>query len=183
MSILDQTKAKMTDALEHLKNELKSIRTGRANPSMLDNVSVDVYGSQMRIKELASVTAPEPRQLLITPFDHTNKNAIAKGIEKANIGIMPMVDGNVVRIKIPPMDDAMRKEMIKLCAKKCEEAKVVIRTDRRHANDTIRKQKTDGLMAEDEMKKLEKLIQELTDKFCKEADDTAAKKEKEVSTI
>jgi ribosome recycling factor len=183
MSILDQTKAKMTDAIEHLKNELKSIRTGRANPSMLDQVSVEVYGSQMRIKELASVTAPEPRQLLITPFDHSNKGAIAKGIEKANIGVMPIVDGNVVRIKIPPMDDAMRKEMIKLCAKKCEEAKVVIRNDRRHANDAIKKQKVDGLMAEDEMKKLEKLIQELTDKFCKEADDTAAKKEKEVSTI
>lgn len=183
MSILDQTKTKMVDAIEHLKNELKSIRTGRANPAMLDQVSVEVYGSQMRLKELASVTAPEPRQLLITPFDHTNKNAIAKGIEKANIGVMPIIDGNVVRLKIPPMDEAKRKEMIQICMKKCEEAKVGIRNERRHANDTIRKQKGNGLMAEDEMKKLEKLIQELTDKFCKEADDTAAKKEKEVSTI
>lgn len=183
MSIQDETKAKMTAAIEHLKNELKSIRTGRANPGMLDQVLVDVYGSQMRIKELASVTTPEPRQLLITPFDHSNKGPIAKGIEKANIGVMPIIDGNVVRIKIPPMDEAMRKEMIKLCAKKCEEAKVHIRNERRHANDLIKRQKNEGILAEDEMKKLEKMTQELTDKFCKEADDTAAKKEKEVSTI
>lgn len=183
MSILDQTKSKMTDAIEHLKNELKSIRTGRANPAMLDQIFVEVYGSMMRIKELASVTSPEPRQLLITPFDHTNKGHISKAIEKANLGVMPIVDGNVVRIKIPPMDDAMRKEMIKLCSKKCEEAKVGIRNERRHANDTLKRQKNDGHMAEDEVKKLEKTIQELTDKFCKEADDITAKKEKEVSTI
>jgi ribosome recycling factor len=183
MSILDQTKKKMLDALEHLKNDLKSIRTGRANPAMLDQISIEVYGSQMRMKELATVTAPEPRQLLITPFDHTNKGAIAKAIEKANIGVMPIVDGNIVRIKIPPMDESMRKEMIKLCSKKCEEAKVGIRNERRHSNDLIRKQKSEGLLAEDEMKKLEKLIQELTDKSCKEADDISAKKEKEVSTI
>ncbi len=183
MSITDQTKSKMTDALEHLKQELKSIRTGRANPGMLDHVTADVYGTQMRIKDMASITIPEPRQLLITPFDHTNKAAIAKGIEKANIGVMPIVDGNVVRLKIPPMDENLRKEMIKLCAKRCEEAKISIRNERRHANDTVKKQKNDGLIAEDEMKKLEKIIQDLTDKFCKEADEITAKKEKEVSTI
>jgi ribosome recycling factor len=183
MSISDQTKSKMTDALEHLKQELKSIRTGRANPAMLDHVSVDVYGTQMRIKDMASITIPEPRQLLVTPFDNNNKAAIAKAIEKANIGIMPIVDGNVVRLKIPAMDEALRKEMMKLCSKRCEEAKVSIRNERRHSNDAIRKQKADGIMAEDEMKKLEKIIQDLTDKFCKEADEIAAKKEKEVSTI
>ena len=183
MSIVDQTKAKMLAALEHLKNELKSIRTGSANTSMLDNVSVEIYGSQMRIKELASVTTPEPRQLQITPFDANTKGAIAKAIEKANLGYMPMVDGNLVRIKIPPMDEAMRKEMIKLCAKRAEEAKVSIRNERRHGNETIKKQKSDGHIAEDEMKKLEKVIQELTDKYCKEADELAQKKEKEVSTI
>ena len=130
--IIEQTKAKMLAALEHLKNELKSIRTGRANPAMLDHIMVEVYGTNMRIKELGSITSPEPRQLLITPFDHTNKGPIAKAIEKANLGVMPIVDGNVVRIKIPQMDEAVRKEMIKLCAKRAEEAKVSIRNERRH---------------------------------------------------
>jgi ribosome recycling factor len=183
MSILDQTKAKMLAAIEHLKNELKSIRTSRANPAMLDQIMVDVYGSPMRVKDIASITSPEPRQLLITPFDTNNKGAISKAIERANLGFMPMVDGNVVRIKIPPMDESMRKEMIKMCGKKCEEAKVSIRNERRHSNELAKKQKSDGLIAEDEMKKLEKLIQEMTDKFCKEAEDLAQKKEKEVSTI
>ncbi len=183
MDILDQTKAKMASALEHLTHELKSIRTGRANPGMLDHVTVEVYGSPMRIKELASITSPEPRQLLITPFDRTNTGAIGKAIEKANLGFMPIVDGNAVRIKIPSMDDNMRKEMIKLCYKRLEESKVIIRNIRRDANELVRKQKADGTLPEDMMKKLEKNIQDLTDKSCKDADDIAAKKEKEISTI
>jgi ribosome recycling factor len=183
MSVSDETKTKMTDALEHLKNELKGIRTGRANTAMLDHITVDVYGTQMRIKDIASVTSPEPRQIVITPFDASNKGSISKAIEKANLGVTPMVDGNVVRIKIPQMDENARKEMIKLCAKRCEEAKVSIRNERRHSNEIIRKQKSEGILAEDEKNKLEKHIQELTDKFCKEADEITAKKEKEVGTI
>jgi len=183
MSISDQTKAKMITALEHLKQELQSIRTGRANTGMLDGVTVEVYGSSMRLKDIASVTAPESRQLLVTPFDASNTNAIGKGIERANLGVMPIVDGNVVRIKIPSMDDSMRKEMIKLCHKRREEAKVSIRNIRREGNDHARKLKTDGEMAEDILKKTEKTIQDLTDKFCKDADDLSDKKEKEISTI
>ncbi|MBA3816644.1 MAG: ribosome recycling factor [Parachlamydiaceae bacterium] len=183
MDILGQTKEKMLAALEHLKNELKSIRTGRANPSMLDSVFVEIYGALMRIKDAAAINAPEARQLLITPFDSQNTNAIGKAIEKANIGLMPIVDGNTVRLKIPQMDDNVRKEMIKLCHKRCEEAKVSIRNIRRDSNEHARKMKADGNLAEDQMKKLEKNIQDLTDKSCKEADDISAKKEKEVSTI
>lgn len=183
MSVADQTKTKMMAAIEHLKNELKAIRTGRANTAMLDSVSVEIYGSQMRLKEIASITAPEARMLLVTPFDPTNTNAIGKGIERANLGINPIVDGNVVRLKIPPMDDNMRKEMVKLCHKRREEAKVSIRNIRREGNDHARKMKNDGEMAEDVLKKTEKNIQDLTDKFCKEADDLAEKKEKEISTI
>jgi ribosome recycling factor len=182
MDIIEQTKAKMKAALEHLMNELKNIRTGRANPGMLDSVFVDIYGALTPIKNVATINAPEPRMLLITPFDK-NAGAIGKAIEKANIGLLPIVDGNVVRVRIPQMDDNVRKEMIKLCHKRCEEAKVSIRTVRRDSNEVARKQKTDGTIAEDLMKKLEKNIQDLTDKFCKEADDIASKKEKEVSTI
>lgn len=183
MDILEQTKTKMIAALEHLKNELKSIRTGRANPSMVEAVMVDVYGSPMRLKEIANITAPEPRQLLITPFDRSNVAAISKGIERANLGVMPIVDGHVVRIKIAQMDQSMRNEMIKICQRKREEAKVSIRNIRRDSNEVVRKQKSAGDIAEDLMKKWEKKIQELTDSYCKEADEIVERKEKEVATI
>ena len=183
MSILDQTKNKMTAAMEHLKDELKSLRTGRANPAMLDHISFEMYDTKMRVKEVASITCPEPRQLLITPFDSTTKGAIAKAIEVANLGFMPIVDGNVIRLKIPPMDEALRKQMCKECQKRAEEAKVGVRNIRRDANEAARKQKADGIIGEDEMKKQEKLIQEMTDKYCKEADEIARKKESEISTI
>jgi ribosome recycling factor len=183
MSDVEQAKAKMTAAIEHLKNELKNIRTGRANPSMLDGVQVEVYGTMMRLKDLASVSAPEPRMLLITPFDSHNAASVAKAIEKANLGVQPIHDGNVVRIKIPQMDESMRKEMVKLTHKRREEAKVSIRNIRRDANEAVKKQKNDGHIPEDLLKKLEKNVQELTDKFCKEADEIAERKEKEVTTI
>jgi len=183
MSILEQTKSKMAAAIEHYKNDLKNIRTGRANPGMVEHVMVDVYGSMMRLKDVASITVPESRQLLITPFDPKNSSAIGKSIEKANIGFMPIVDGNVVRIKIPPMTEELRKKMAKICHEEREKAKISIRNIRREANEAVRKQKVDGEIAEDIMKKHEKSIQELTDKSCKEADDLSDKKEKEIATI
>lgn len=183
MSILEQTKAKMTTAIEHLKNDLKNIRTGRANPGMVEHVMVEVYGSMMRLKDIASISVPEARQLLITPFDPQNASVVGKSIEKANIGFMPIVDGHSVRIKIPPMTEELRKKMAKICHEEREKTKVSIRNIRRDANELVRKQKADGEIAEDIMKKLEKGIQELTDKFCKEADDLSEKKEKEISTI
>ena len=183
MSIMDQTKKKMTTAIEHYKEELKGIRTSRANPGMLDGVMVEVYGSAMRLKDVASVTAPEARMILVSPFDPSTTSAIGKSIERANLGFMPIVDANAVRIKIPPMDESLRKEMVKLCGKRCEEAKVAIRNIRRESNDTVRKQKNEGVIAEDMEKKFEKQIQELTDKYCREADELAQKKEKEITTI
>jgi ribosome recycling factor len=183
MSILDQAKAKMTAAIEHFKNDLKNIRTGRANPGMVEHVMVEAYGSSMRLKDIASITVPESRQLLITPFDPQNASLIGKSIEKANIGFMPIVDGTTVRIKIPSMTEEIRKKMVKICHEEREKTKVSIRNIRREANDGVRKQKADGEIAEDIMKKLEKNIQELTDKFCKEVDDLSEKKEREISTI
>lgn len=183
MNILDQAKSKMAAALEHLKNELKSIRTNRANASMLDGIFVEVYGSTMRIKEVANVTTPEARLIHITPFDPSTTNAIGKSIEKANLGFMPIVDGNAIRIKIPQMDENSRKEMVKQCHKRKEEAKISIRNIRRECNEAAKKQKIDGNITEDVLKKLEKTVQELTDKSCKDADELAEKKEKEVTTI
>lgn len=183
MDTIEQTKAKMQTAIEHLKNELKSIRTGRANPGMVDSISIEVYGSHMRVKDLASISCPEPKQLLIAPFDPKNAALISKAIEKANIGIMPILDGNSVRLKVPPMDEAMRKEMVKICHKKKEEAKVGIRNVRRDANDHLKAKKNLGELPEDVLKKSEKQIQELTDKFCEEAEKLTKIKEDEVTHV
>lgn len=183
MKIADQTKEKMKAAIEHLKLELKSLRTGRANPAVLDQVHVDVYGSIMRLKELANVSAPEARMLLVSPFDPQTLHAINKGIEKANLNLLPVVDGHVIRIQIPPMDESTRKEMVKTAKKKSEETKVSIREIRRKQNELVRKQKADGDLTEDVMKKLEKTIQEYTDQFCRESDDVVSAKEKEIMTV
>lgn len=183
MSVTDQTKAKMQAAIEHFKQELKNLRTGRANPSILDNVTVEAYGSMMRLKELANVSAPEARQLVVSPFDPQTLHAISKGIERANLNLQPIVDGHVVRINIPPMDESTRKEMVKIGKKKAEETKVSIREIRRKGNEQVRKQKDDGDIAEDLVKKMEKTIQEYTDQFCKEVDSLMIAKEKEIMTV
>lgn len=180
---MDDTQKKMQAAVEHLKEELRGLRTGRANPGMVDKVTLEVYGAQMRLLDVASVSVPEARQLLITPYDAKNVHAIAKGIEVANLGFQPMVDGHVVRIKIPEMDASVRNEMVKTARRKCEEAKVSIRNARRDGNETLKKQKSSGEIPEDVMKKGEKTIQDYTDKFCKLADEATSQKEKEISTI
>jgi ribosome recycling factor len=183
MTVPDQTKAKMQASVEHFKGELKNLRTNRANPGILDGVMVEVYGSQMRLKELANVTTPEPRQLLISPFDPQTVHAISKGIERANLNLLPIVDGHSVRINIPPMDENQRKEIVKVGKKKAEDAKIVIREIRRKNNEVVRKQKADGDITEDIVKKWEKTIQEYTDQFCKEIDSLFAAKEKEILTV
>jgi len=179
----NQVKAAMQAAIDHLKQELKSLRTGRANASMLDKVHVEVHGARMPIKSVASVTVPEPRQIVVTPFDYSSINAIAKGIEAANLGIQPRVDGKVVRIPIPPPDENLRKQIAKQCKDLGEKTKIVVREARRKFNELVRKQKTDGVIAEDQMKRLEKTIQDLTDRSCKEVDTVCAEKEKEIMTV
>lgn len=179
MGIADDAKKEMQAALGHLNDELKSIRSGRANPGLLDNVFVEVYGSQMRLADLGNVSAPEPRQLVVTPYDASNIGAIAKGIDRANLSVRVVAEGNVVRVTVPPMDEQMRKEMVKLCHRKCEDGKVSIRNIRRKYNDLVRKKD----IPEDELKRTEKKVQELTDDFCKQMDELSSKKEKEILTV
>ncbi len=123
MCNISQAQEKMQAAIDHLVTELKSLRTGRANPALLDNVQVEVYGTQMRLRDVASVTAPEARQLVITPSMPITYHAVAKGIDKANLGYKGVVDGKIVRINIPQMDTEMRKEMVKTSHKRCEKPK------------------------------------------------------------
>lgn len=178
-----QVKAAMQAGLDHLKQELKALRTGRANSAMLDRVMVEAYGSMVRLKEVANISVPEARQILVSPFDFNNAQAIKKGIEAANLGVTPIVDGKVVRINIPAMDEAVRKQIAKQCKELGEKAKVGMREVRRKYNEMVRKLKADGQIPEDMMKKMEKMIQDTTDRFCKEIDGATAEKEKEVMTI
>lgn len=179
MNIQKETKTKMGQAIEHLKDGLKNIRTGRANPESLDGVLVDAYGTKMKLKEVATITAPESRQLLIAPFSKDTLGSIVKGIEQANLNFNPIIDGNAVRITIPPMDEQTRKEMVKLSKQLCEKSKVNIRGIRKDSNEKAKKETE----SDDEKKRIEKEVQTLTDMFCKEADELAVKKEKEIMTI
>jgi ribosome recycling factor len=183
MSIEKQVKDAMQAAFEHLKQELKALRTGRANSAVLDKVMVEVYGSPSPLKAVANVTVPESRQIVVTPFDPSTCNAIAKSIEAANLGIHPIVDGKLIRLNVPPMDETIRKQIAKQCKELGEKAKISLREVRRKYNDQVRKQKADGLIPEDQMKRLEKLIQDQTDKFCKDVDAACAEKEKEIMTV
>lgn len=183
MDILKDTEQKMVSAIEHLKSELRTLRTGRANVGMLDRVTVEVYGAKMPLKDLSTVTTSEARQLVIAPFDRANLTPIAKAVEAANLNVRVILDGNVIRIMVPEMDESVRKEMVKIAKKKSEETKVSIRNVRRDGNELFKKQKDDGLIPEDAVKRSEKKIQELTDKFCKQADELVQQKEKEILTI
>ncbi len=184
MSEIDnQVKAAMQAVLDHLKTDLKGLRTGRANVSILDKVHVDVYGSQTPLKALANINVPEPRLIVVTPFDPSQISAIAKGIEVANLGVHPIADGKVVRVPIPPPDEALRKQIAKQCRELGEKSKVALREVRRKFNELVRKQKAEGILPEDQMKKSEKHIQDATDRFCKDVDTVCAEKEKEILTI
>ena len=181
--VVQHAKAGMIASLEHLKTELRAIRAGRASSAIIEGVSVEVYGSHMKIKEVGTITSPEPRQLLITPFDATNAGLIAKAIEKANLGIRAVLEGKLVRVFFPELDQNRRKELVNQTHKKREESKLTIRNVRRDANELLKKLKTAGELPEDDVKRLEKQIQDITDKFCKEADDVTLAKEKEIMTV
>ncbi len=181
--MIKKIEEKMRQTTEHFQTELKHLRTGKADPGMLDGILVQAYGTQMKLKELATVTSPEPRQLLITPFDAQNLGAIRKGIETSQLNIPPIVEGSTVRLQIPPMDQNMRSEMVKQAKKKGEEAKVGIRNARREGNDLLKQQKASGEIPEDRVKSTETEIQKLTDKYCKKIDEIISCKEKDIMAI
>lgn len=180
---MDECKENMVRALDHYKEELKGMRTNRPSPSMLDNVSLEVYGTPMRMRDVATVAVADGNQIVVTPFDPSTANSIAKGIEKANLNLHPAVDGNIVRVPIPPMSEERRREIVKDAREKGEKTKVTIRDVRRKANDQTKKQKVDGEITEDDLKRNEKSIQELTDKFCKQVDELFVKKEKDILAV
>ena len=174
---------KMTKTLEVFSKELSSLRTGRANVSMLDLVKVDVYGQQMPINQLASITTPEPRTINIQVWDINNVSLIDAAINKSELGLNPQIDGQLIRLPVPDLSEERRNEMKKIVKSMGEKCKVSIRNIRREANDDLKKLLKNKAISEDEVKKNEKRIQEFTDKNIKIIDDKVISKEKDIMTI
>ena len=174
---------KMEKTIRILESDYASIRAGRANPAVLDKITVDYYGTPTPIQSLAAVSVSEALILVIQPWDKSTLKAIEKAIQVSDLGINPANDGMVIRIVFPPLTEERRKDICKQIRKQGEDSKVAIRSIRRDANDTFKKQKKSSEISEDEQKTLEEDMQKLTDKFCKRIDEIASKKEKEILEI
>lgn len=175
--------AKMTKTIDSLQREYRSIRAGRANPSILDRVSVPYYDVPTPINQLAAVSVTEARTLTISPWDKTTLKAIEKAIQASDVGINPQNDGTCIRLIFPPLTEERRKELCKQISKMGEDAKVAIRSIRRDANDKLKAKKKSSELPEDTVKDLEKEIQDVTDKFCKDIDGMSQTKEQEIMSI
>lgn len=181
-SIIDEAKAKFNKAIEHLDEEMLKIRAGKANPSMLNGIMVDAYGSLTPLSGVCSITTPDARMLVLQPWDKGQIAVIEKAIMQANIGLNPQNDGQVIRISIPPLTEERRKELVKQAKAEAEKSKVVIRNIRRDHNESIKALKKDGV-SEDMIKTGEDRIQKLTDEFISKTDKTLEVKEKEIMTV
>ncbi len=181
--LMDYTKEKMEKTMGSLDREYKAIRAGRANVSVLDRVTVDYYGVPTPVQQMAAVSVPEARILMIQPWDASTLKAIEKAILTSDIGINPTNDGRVIRLNFPPLTEERRKEITKDVRKKAEDSKVALRNLRRDALDKLKAMKKDGDITEDDEKDGEKQIQNLTDKYSKKVDELSAEKEKEIMAI
>lgn len=181
--ILTVAEEKMGKSINNLISEYATVRAGRANPGVLDKVQVDYYGAPTPINQLAAVSVPEPRTLLIAPWDKGALKEIEKAILIADIGINPQNDGSTIRLQFPPMTEERRKELNKDIAKMAEECKVAVRSIRRDAIDKIKALKKSNEITEDDQKDAEKKAQDLTDKFIKEVDGLGEAKQKEIMEI
>lgn len=174
---------KMQKALDVLKNDLATVRAGRANPSILDKVMVDYYGAPTPITQLANVSAPEPRMIVIQPWEKPLLKDIERAILKSDLGLNPNNDGVVIRLNIPQLTEQRRQELVKTASKKVEDSKVAIRNVRRDGVEAVKKLEKDKLIPQDESKKAQEDLQKLTDKYVKEADNIFAAKEKEILEV
>ncbi len=181
--LIKNTEERMEKTVAVLERDYKSIRAGRANASVLDRVSVDYYGCPTPIQQMAAVSIPEPRTLVIQPWDASTLKDIEKAILTSDIGINPQNDGRVIRLSFPPLTEERRKEIVKEVKKTAEDSKVAIRNTRRDALEKLKGLKKANSITEDDEANGEKKIQNLTDKFCKEIDNLSASKEKEIMEI
>jgi len=182
-SIHQETKQRMAKSIENLKRDFSRIRTGRASPSLLDGLTVDYYGSPMPINQVATVSIPEARLIVIQPWEKTMLSPIEKAIQASDLGLNPQNDGNLIRVPIPPLNEERRKELVKNCKQISEEAKVAIRNVRRDSNEKLKKAEKDKAITQDDSKKALERIQKLTDEYIKSVDDLLALKEKEIMQV
>ncbi len=183
MAKYPEIEEKMNKRVDGFHSELKTIRAGRANAAVLDKVAIDYYGVPTPVAQVGSISSPEPRTLVIQPWDQTILKEIEKAIQKSEIGIAPQNDGKVIRLNFPPLTEERRKELVKQVKKYSEEAKVQIRNVRRDAMEDYKAKKKNSEITEDDLKGIEKDIQALTDKFVKEIEDITAAKEKEILEV
>src|SRR6476620_7520505 len=178
--ILFEAEMTMEKSVDYMVHEFSSVRTGKASPTLVENVDVEAYGSMMKLKQLALITTPEPRLLVVQPFDASTVRDIEKALKESKIGIMPMVDGKIIRLPIPALSEERRKDLVKGLKQMAEEARVRVRSARREGIDAIKKAHKDGSVTEDDLETYEKEIQKLTDGFVKKIDDAFNSKEAEV---
>jgi ribosome recycling factor len=174
---------RMKSALQALEEDLAGIRTGRASPALIEKLSIEYYGSPVPLMQLATISVPEPRQLLIKPFDATSIKDIEKAILASDLGLTPLNDGKVIRLNIPPLNEQRRVELTKLVGNRCEDSRIAIRNVRRDSIKDLRDFEKEKLISEDDLKRGEEEIQKLTDKMIEEVDSIGERKEKEIMEV
>jgi ribosome recycling factor len=182
-SSLKDADHKMEQALAHLREDLSSVRTGRASGAVLSRVTVEYYGTQVPLNQLASVNVPEPRLLVVQPFDKTSIAAIEKAIQQSDLGITPSNDGQVIRLAFPPLTEERRKDLVKQVHHRAEEGRVAVRNVRRHAKDDMEKLEREHLISEDELSRGEKELQKLTDRYVASIDEVQRHKDSELMEV
>lgn len=182
-SVLKTSEDKMKKSIDSLARELASIRTGAANSSMLDRVNVEYYGAPTPLNQLASISIPEARMLVVTPYDKSSVDSVLKAIQMADLGVNPTSDGTLIRISVPQLTEDRRKEFVKDARKEGENAKVAIRNVRRDSNDELKASEKQGNISEDELRNLTDSVQKLTDKYIAEVDTMCDAKEKDILEV
>jgi ribosome recycling factor len=181
--ILLEAEMAMEKSVDYMVHEFAAVRTGKASPALVENVDVHAYGSAMKLKQLALITTPEPRLLVVQPFDAGTVRDIEKALNESRIGITPSVDGKIIRLPIPELSEERRKDLVRSLGKMAEEARVRVRANRRTAMDEAKKLKTSGELTEDGLRDTEAEVQKLTDRFVKAIDDQLARKEAEIMKV
>ncbi len=181
--ILDETRSKMKSTMHVFEEDLQGIRGGRASTSLVDRMMIDYYGQGTELRQLATISTPEPMQILIRPYDKTAVKSIEKAILQSDLHINPNVDGDIIRLNMPPLTRERRQDLVKFLHKRMEEAKIAIRNVRRSANDDLKDFEKEGLISEDEQKHGEAEVQKLTDQFIAQIEDLGKVKEKDIMEI
>ena len=181
--LVHDTEKRMRSSIQSLEDDLAAIRTGRANPALIEKISIEYYGSPVPLMQLATISVPEPRQLLVRPFDAASIKNIEKGIQASELGLTPINDGKVIRLNLPPLTEERRRELIRFVHNRLEDARVAVRNIRRDAIKDLRDFEEEKMISEDEQKRGEEDIQKLTDRFGEEIDEIGKKKEIEIMEV